>query len=667
MATATWTHSYGGFRITYSTSVASNNTITVNITKVEVSSTYYTGYIYPDCKIQINGTTVITMDCDTVATHRAYCSSTGTYYTVVNYNGNSNGSAATGSKSGIAVGTAITISCVGNSYSSGNSVYIYHDSYRWTISGTTTTVSAPTVYTVSYNANGGSSTPAAQKKVSGQSITVSSAISRNNSTANGYTVTFNGNGGTPSKASATATNTIKYTFTKWNTAANGSGTSYNAGATYSANANATLYAQWSSSVSARGAITTATASRGNGTATRTVTFNANGGSCSTASLNSTATITYSCNGWYTAASGGTKRAASGGSYTPSASETVYAQWGSSTGSFSAVKLPAATKANGSATRTITFNGNGGSTPNAMTSTATITYAQTGWFTASSGGTNRGNAGVSYTPSAAETLYAQFSSSTGAYSAITLPTPTRDGYNFLGWATSADATSGNTGSYTPSGNVTLYAIWGVSSRTITVKHYMANTDGSYTLFNTETIETSDSTFTPTTVEPREGNTAVGATYKYWNPDNYLDMGYGSGIPNVDSFAITDNHIVHIDYPLETYNISISADAGSRILVMGGSTTIQNGDTITYGDKLKIHFIARPGYSIAEALVNETPWVSGDEYTVSGDTAITSTATAAAKVSFVYISNNPNEVYIKHNKRYVKFFSYVYTDGSWKASQ
>lgn len=583
MATATWTHSYGGFRITYSTSVASNNTITVNITKVEASSTYYTGYVYPDCKIQINGTTVITMDCDTVATHRAYCSSTGTYYTVVNYNGNSNGSAATGSKSGIAIGTAITISCVGNSYSSGNSVYIYHDSYRWTISGTTTTVSAPTVYTVSYNANGGSSTPAAQKKVSGQNITVSSAISRNNSTANGYKVTFNGNGGTPSKTSATATNTIKYTFSKWNTAANGSGTSYNAGATYSANANATLYAQWSSSTT-RGAITTATASRGNGTATRTVTFNANGGSCSTASLNSTATITYTCKGWYTAASGGTKRAASGGSYTPSATETVYAQW---------------------------------------------------------------------------------TSTTGAYSAITLPTPTRDGHNFLGWATSSTATSGNTGSYTPSGDVTLYAIWSVSSRTITVKHYMVDIGGGYTLFNTETIETSDSTFTPTTIEPREGNTAVGATYKYWDASQTTLL--GSGTPNIDSFTITDNHIVHIDYPLETYNISISAGAGSRILVMGGSTIIQNGDTITYGDKLKIHFIARPGYSIAEALVNGTPWVSGDEYTVSGDTAITSTAIAAAKVSFVYINNNPNEVYIKHNKRYVKFFSYVYTDGSWKVSQ
>ena len=35
-----------------------------------------------------------------------------------------------------------------------------------------------------------------------------------------------------------------YTFTGWNTAANGSGTSYAAGASYKAAANLTLYAQW---------------------------------------------------------------------------------------------------------------------------------------------------------------------------------------------------------------------------------------------------------------------------------------------------------------------------------------------------------------------------------------------------------------------------------------
>lgn len=67
-------------------------------------------------------------------------------------------------------------------------------------------------------------------------------------------------------------------------------------------------------------------------------------------------------------------------------------------------------------------------------------------------------GASYTTNAALALYAIYTSSTTT-TAVTLPTPTRSGYNFMGWATSSTATSGTTGSYTPSGNVTLYAIWG----------------------------------------------------------------------------------------------------------------------------------------------------------------------------------------------------------------
>lgn len=323
-------------------------------------------------------------------------------------------------------------------------------------SGGTLTITQAT-YKVTYAANGGSSTPAEQTKVYNQALTLRAGISRGNSTANGYTVTYNSNGGnTPSTTSQTQTNTTTYTFAGWKAS---NGTVYGGGGSYTANTATTMTAQWNSSTS-KGTLTSPTCTKNNTTATRKVSFNvsSNGGSCSTSSLDSTATVTYSLNGWYTATSGGTKRVNGNTSYTPSATETLYAQWGSSTGTYSQVTLPAATKANGTATRTVTFNGNGGSTPSALNSTATITYSQTGWFTSASGGTSRGNSGTKYTPSAAETLYAQFSSSTGSYSAITLPTPTRTDYIFKGWSTDPNATSGVTGSYTPSSNVTLYATW-----------------------------------------------------------------------------------------------------------------------------------------------------------------------------------------------------------------
>lgn len=150
-------------------------------------------------------------------------------------------------------------------------------------------------YTVSYNANGGSGAPSSQTKVYNTALTLSStkptrtgytfkgwATSSANASAgtvayaagakyaananatlyavwqiNAWTVSYDGNGATGgSTASQTKTygqslalrsngfTKTNYNFSKWNTAANGSGTSYNAGASYTGNAALKLYAQW---------------------------------------------------------------------------------------------------------------------------------------------------------------------------------------------------------------------------------------------------------------------------------------------------------------------------------------------------------------------------------------------------------------------------------------
>src|SRR6202041_1297750 len=70
-------------------------------------------------------------------------------------------------------------------------------------------------------------------------------------------VTFNGNGntggsmanesftsGVPKALSANGFSRSGYTFTGWNTQANGSGTAYGPGATITITANTTLFAQW---------------------------------------------------------------------------------------------------------------------------------------------------------------------------------------------------------------------------------------------------------------------------------------------------------------------------------------------------------------------------------------------------------------------------------------
>jgi hypothetical protein len=74
------------------------------------------------------------------------------------------------------------------------------------------------------------------------SINLASKMTKGDTTASGYKVTLNPNGGICDKASLIAVNTIKWSFNNWNTATNGSGTSYSAGSSYDKDSGATMYA-----------------------------------------------------------------------------------------------------------------------------------------------------------------------------------------------------------------------------------------------------------------------------------------------------------------------------------------------------------------------------------------------------------------------------------------
>ena len=142
-----------------------------------------------------------------------------------------------------------------------------------------------------------------------------------------HSVTFDANGGSgamtgqvASSSTGLTTNTFTrdgFNFAGWNTAADGSGTGYAAGASYDFTSDETVYAQWTVS-------------------TYTVTFDANGGSgamtgqvASSSTGLTTNTFTrdgFNFAGWNTAADGSGTGYAAGASYDFTSDETVYAQW-----------------------------------------------------------------------------------------------------------------------------------------------------------------------------------------------------------------------------------------------------------------------------------------------------------------------------------------------------
>ena len=121
-----------------------------------------------------------------------------------------------------------------------------------------------TSYTITYNGNGASGgAMASQTKYHGQDIVLcENDFIAPEGTSTQIIITLKKNDGTDNNADIkTATNTTPKIFNKWNTAADGSGVSYNAGAIYSDDSDVTMYAQWVDGTIEKEAIVLGTTSR----------------------------------------------------------------------------------------------------------------------------------------------------------------------------------------------------------------------------------------------------------------------------------------------------------------------------------------------------------------------------------------------------------------------
>ena len=265
-----------------------------------------------------------------------------------------------------------------------------------------------------------------------------------------------------------------YSFSNWNTAPDYSGTTYADGAIYDFSADITLYAQWTAN-----SYTVTFDANGGGTpvpATMSVTFGSAYGTLATTSRTG-----YTFAGWFTAASGGTQVIATDIVNTAS-DHTLYGQWTANT-------------------YTVTFDANGGSTPDPTTkpvtygsaygtlaTTSRTGYTFVGWFTAASGGTQITSATLVATASD-HTLYAQWTDlptftvtfdangGTGTMAPQTASLPTaltlnsfeRLGFSFIGWNTVAGGGGtafANGATYDFDADITLFAQWQIENHTIT---------------------------------------------------------------------------------------------------------------------------------------------------------------------------------------------------------
>lgn len=453
---------------------------------------------------------------------------------------------------------------------------------------TTVTVPAKPSYAVTYNANGGSSTPSSQTKWYGESLTLASAISRSNASATGYKVTYDANGGSCSTTSATAARTTKYTFSKWNTKSDGSGTAYAAGASYTGNSALALYATWTSSTTTS-AVTLPTPTRSG----------------------------YTFNGWY---NGSTKVGNAGASYTPTGNVTLTASWtqnswtvtyaanGGNSTPASQTKLygqaltlrPAISRGNATATYTVSYSANysGGTNPSSGTATKTTKYSFNGWK--ATNGTVYAASG-SYTANAATTMTAQWTSSASTTS-VTLPTPTRTGYTFGGWYKESSCTNkvGNGGaSYTPTASVTLYAHWTVITYTVA---YNANNGSGAPSSQTKNYGV---TLTLSSTKP----TRTGYTFSGWNTKaDGSGTSYAAGANYTANAAAT----LYAQWTIITYTVSYNANGGSEA---------PSSQTKTYGKTLTLSSTkpTRSGYEFwhwnTKSDNSGTTYAAGASYTAN----------------------------------------------------
>ena len=442
---------------------------------------------------------------------------------------------------------------------------------------------APTTYTVIYDGNTstGGNAP----------IDASSSLY-----LYGLTVTVLGNSGSP------VLTKTGFAFDGWNTAANGSGTSYSQGDTFKITGNKVLYAQWipTYTVTYDGNTNTSGNAPVDGSSPyivgSTVTVLGNSGSPALAKSG------FAFSGWNTAANGSGTSYSQSNTFAINADVTLYAQW--------------------TPTYTVTYDGNSntsgnapvdGSSPYVTGSTVTVLgnsgspvleksgYTFSGWNTESDGSGTSYSQGNTFAINADVTLYAQWalitytvtyngntntsgnvptddSSPYVVGSTVTVlgnsgsPVLEKSGYIFAGWNTLANGsgTSYSQGStFTINANTTLYAVWAVVTAPPTLTFSVGGNQAAYILFTQSGNVTN-----------YEYSTDDGATFLPFDPSQVFSPVEINVLSSDGTTRLTNG--VTYTVKLRAVNNGVSSSDSNSITVVPTVTSLLNTNRIIYLD-------------------------------------------------------------------------------------
>ena len=211
----------------------------------------------------------------------------------------------------------------------------------------------------------------------------------------------------------------------------------------------------------------------------------------------------------------------------------------------------------------------------------------------------------------------YSSRTIAYdSSYTLPTPTKTGYNFLGWYLDSDLTEPilSTGIWNYASNKTVYAKWSVGQYLIELNtnEGILPDDASSGI-----LITYGSSYTLPTP------TKAGYTFAGWYTSSSFS---GTALPLEGTWTMEGNKSLYAKWIANTYSLTLHLDGGTY-----ASSTSDIHLTATYGEAYSLPTPTKAGYKFAG-------WVNEDEESFASNGTWYSLSNVELTATWIEVANS-----------------------------